>query len=134
MATWAQLVGYQPRSAHSVQAQTEAGPPGENDGVALERIGAVVTFLKAPAGQTFTGAGFLRAWLKDPVRGVWARAPRADEDLVDFAGLAEASLESVRVGSPRGRFAWLCDGVGLSGAGGDVELDLACTGASGESL
>jgi hypothetical protein len=122
----------------SVQAQTETGPPGppgdDSPGIDLRRVHRITTYLTAPGGQTFTGTGFLRAWVYDKIRGLWTRAPRSDEDLVDATGLEAATFGSMAVGSERTRFAWLLDGVGLSGAGGNVTIDLCATTPAGDPV
>jgi hypothetical protein len=131
-ATWEPLEPGLGRSVRSVQAQTEAGPPADGAGVELLGVGAIVTHLAAPAGMTFDGAGWARGWLLDPAIGTWRRTPRADEDMTDGAGLAAWVLPSKPVGSTRGRFAWLLEGVGLTGGTGNVTVDMACTTPKGD--
>lgn len=136
MATWTPLnVGHSrapPRSVRSVQAQTEPGPPSAGDGISLVHTIAVMLLLRAPGGQTFTGDGALRGWALDPISGAFKRAPLADvEDLTAVAGLSEAILPAVSVVSSRESFAYLCDGVGLSGAGGNVTVDILAMSVGG---
>jgi hypothetical protein len=131
-ATWEPLEPGMGRSVRSVQAQTEAGAPADAAGVELLGVGTIVTHLTAPDGATFDGAGFLRAWLRDPATGAARRAPRADEDLVDGAGLASFVLPGKAVGSTRGRFSWLADGIGLVNGPGNITIDMACTTPKGD--
>jgi hypothetical protein len=136
MATWS-LISGRSRSMHSVQALTE-GAPAVGDGVDitlknLGGVGTVIPVLRAPAGETFTGAGMIRAWLYVPVLGRWVRAPRADDDLSDATGLGEAALTAVKIAWTAGRFALTFDGAVVS-AGAAPELDMVCVAHGGDEI
>lgn len=130
MATWAGLAA-KSRSVHSVQATTEPDPTDGTDGVSLASVAFVVPILRAPAGKTFDGTGTVEAFVWVDALGRWVRAPRADEDLADLAGLGEGALPPLPISSPIGRLALVFKGVGLSGAG-SPEIDLVCTNRLGE--
>lgn len=128
MATWTPLG---PRSVRAVMATSETPPTTEGGiGVALDRVDRLLPVVRAPLGQTFTGAGVLRGYVF--VDGRWMKAPRADDDLVDFTGLAEAALPSLPAGSAE-RFMLITEGVGLSG-GTQVTIDYWCTNRAGERI
>jgi hypothetical protein len=120
-----------PISARVSQAQTDAAPSvapsAAGGGVPLSNVSAIVPVVRAPGGQTFTGVGSLLGyfWLDSLSR--WVRAPRADLDLSDCGGLSEVALQSLPVSAPVGWFFWVASGVGLSGGGGNVELDCWCS-------
>lgn len=128
-ATWAVINGLT-RSVQSTQAPTEAAPTLNTDGVGLGDVSSVVPVLQAPVAQTFTGAGTIQGWYYSDVLGIWVRAPRADDSLSDLAGLNIGVLPAVPVASGNGRFAWICNGVGLSG-GAIITLTLICAALRG---
>lgn len=136
MATWSPLSG-RSRSVHSVQALTE-GAPADGDGLILQvafgaGVGSIVPVVRAPAGQTFTGSGMVRAWLYVPSLARWVRAPRADDDMADATGLAEAAFTAIKVTWTIGRFCLIFEGCGVTG-GTAPELDLCCSAVGGEDI
>lgn len=131
-ASWSVITGLT-RSVSSTQALTESAPTLPTDGVLLTDVAAVVPVLKAPNGQTFTGAGTLLAYYWSDALSRWVRSPRADDVLSDLAGLAEGALPAIPVTSGHGRFAWICSGVGVS-AGTAVTLTIICASLRGGGL
>lgn len=113
------------RSTTATEALTEAAPALAADGVNLEGVSAVVPIVHAPVGQTFTGAGRLLGYVYHPSTG-WVRFPRGDYDLAEVSALQDAALPSFEVNAPRGRFALIASGVGLSGAGTQITIDFLC--------
>lgn len=132
MATWSDLGG---RSRRCVAAATgEAAPTDPGDGVHLYRVAAVTPVIRAPAGQTFTGTGSFAGYVYVEGLGLWIRAPRADDDLADFAGLERLALPTLAVRAEGGlRFMLLPIAVGLSG-GAQVTVDYACVNRAGEAI
>jgi hypothetical protein len=116
------------RSARAVQQTTEVAPTVTDKGVPLEGVDSVMPVVKAPDGQTFTGTGTLLGYVY--AAGRWVRAPRADRDLSDLAGLLEGALDAQPVISKAGYFIWIPSGVGLSG-GTEITTDYVCTLGSG---
>jgi hypothetical protein len=107
------------------------------DGIDLTKkygggVPAVIPVLRAPVGETFTGAGVVRAWLYVPLLSKWIRAPRADDDLADLAGLNEGVLPTIPIMWTQGRFALVFEGAGLSG-GTAPEIDLVAVTTGGEA-
>jgi hypothetical protein len=99
-------------------------------GVYLNRVDRILPVVRAPLGQTFTGSGVVRGYVF--IDGRWLKAPRADDDFADFAGLAEAALPSIPAGAAD-RFMLVTEGVGLSG-GTDVTIDYWCSNHAGERI
>jgi hypothetical protein len=128
MATWSNMTG-KARSRTVIQDATEAEPVSALDGIDLNDVSSILAIVRAPAGQTFTGAGSLLGYLY--VMGAWERAPRADVELDEFAALDAAVLPSLPIDSPQGRFCYVPSGVGLSG-GTQVTTDYLCTSRRGE--
>lgn len=134
MSTWLQLG---PRSMRATQTLTDSAPASVAEGVSLEAVASVLAILHAPAGQTFTGVGTLLGYVYAPLANggaAWLRAPRADFDLSDVAGLGDATLPAFPVASPTGRFALVPSGITLSGAGTTITTDYVATGVRSEAL
>lgn len=127
MATWT-LIGA--RSVSASQVATESAPTGDV-GMNLDSVAAIVPVMRAPDGHTFTGAGHIRGYLR--LGGEWHRAPRADDDLLDLAGLSSAALQGLPVSVPAGQFAIICEGVGVSG-GTNITLELWAVDRRGMTL
>lgn len=128
-ATWTIVTGLS-RSVQSSQALSEADPTLASEGLLLTGVAAVIPVLTAPNGQTFTGAGTLNAYYWADALNRWVRAPRSDDSFADLVGLAEGALPAVPVTSCNGRFAWICNGVGVSG-GTIVTVTLLCAAIQG---
>lgn len=128
-ASWVVISGLQ-HSLVSQQAPTEAPPTLNTDGLLLADVASIVPVLTAPPGETFTGSGTLQGYIFSDSIGLWLRAPRSDDTLADMAGLAQGALPAIQITSGNGRFAWICNGVGLSG-GAIVTLTLICASLRG---
>ena len=124
--TWTRL---QPgnRSGSASQSNSETAPSG-GVGVDLDDVGGVSVVMHAPSGQTFDGTGRLLGYLL--LASAWVRAPRADVDMSDFAGLTDAALPSLSIYAPVGRFIYIPSSVGLS-SGTTITSDYYCTTRAG---
>lgn len=129
--TWEKYRGSD-RSRTATQGTSESAPSSGSDGIALESVLSIVPVLHAPAGETFTGVGQLLGYVLPHGAERWVRAPGADRDMTDLAGLDEAALVSINVLSPLGRFAFVADSVGLSG-GTTFTIDYVCVSRGGGS-
>ena len=131
MATWTPIAldgGAFARTTRAVQALTEVAPVAV-EGVQLDinyGIETILPVVRAPAGQTFTGAGFFLGYIYVASLGLWVRAPRADLDCSDLAGLEIAALPSLPVNSATGWFQLVPNGIGVSG-GAEIITDYVCT-------
>lgn len=124
-ATWDVISPAFPRSRRSVQALTEAAPASASDGIDLSGLASVVVVVHAPVGQTFTSAGSLLGYVFS--NGVWVPHTEANIDFSYVTGLQDGALgPALPVKSPRDRFALIASGVGLSGAGTQITLELMC--------
>jgi hypothetical protein len=65
----------------------------------------------AETAGTMTAGGTLQAWLQNPSTGQWNRAPDLD---LTVQALARQSWLGLRTVAPRGRLAYLPNGVGLA--------------------
>jgi hypothetical protein len=119
--TWTQSGS---RSGQASQATTESAPSGSTLGVDLDSVGSVCVVLHAPVGQTFDGTGTLLGYRF--LANAWVRAPRADVDMADYAGLSDVAPPSLLTEAPVGRFIYMPSGIGLSG-GSTITTDYVCT-------
>jgi len=120
-------------SAQSTQSTTQAAPADAADGVGLKDVDSITPVLTAPNGQTFTGTGTLQGYYYSERLARWIRDYRADDTMSDLIGASEAKLPSLPVISPAGRFAYICNGIGLSG-GSTVTVTLLCASKTGGPL
>lgn len=100
-------------------APTAPGTP-DDQVIGLDSVRALRIGLQAPAGQTLTGTGTLRAYYLDSVAGTACWAPNPDLDMPvpsAAAGQPVYWLPDVAVLIPAGRFHVRTDGVGVSGPG-----------------
>lgn len=125
-ATWTSLGVF---SVRSVQALTESAPTLASEGVSLNAITSIVPVVRAPEGQTIT-SGTVLGYYRADYGEDWVRAPHADRDLTDVAGLASAALPAIPVISHHGRFALIANAVVLSG-GAALTIDFECSGRNG---
>jgi hypothetical protein len=133
MATWATIAGMG-RSTESLQATTEAGPPGDSDGCNLNDVGGFDLVVEATSG-TFGGAGTLSAYRQHDATVGWSYSPGSTIDLATLTpsvvGSSRFSVEGWTVANPRGFIAHLANGI--TGVGG-VRVRYYCTGLKGERV
>jgi hypothetical protein len=87
---------------------TEAAPTLATQGMSLEGLDSFVVVVKSTASAF--SAGTLDAYIYDLVSASWSRAP--DLDLTVKAGLTQQAFYGFRVTAPRGRIAFIPNGLG----------------------
>jgi hypothetical protein len=126
-ATWT-LTGA--RSATAVCATgTCDAPTLATEGMNLDAVKGFSVVVSADNTRTLSGAGALRAYTYDGTR--WARCP--DLDLTTAtASVRDLSFAGFTVTAPRGRIAYVPDGVTVSAGG--VTIQILASGVKGEVL
>lgn len=122
MATWASLTGTG-RSVKSVQTTSDSAPSAATDGMPLQSVAGFRVVLEADAGQTLSGAGTLTCFTWEDAINGWSRL--SDADITVPAAIASNrryGAVSFQVQAPRGRVAFIANGVTVSAGGCTVYM------------
>jgi hypothetical protein len=118
------------RSAKAVcTTGTESPPadgltPAEGTGATFSDAMGYHVVVEADSGQTLSGAGSLRAYVWNPFSGVWGRTPNLDL-ATTTAGVRGLALGNLAVFAPRGRIAFVPNGVTFSAGGLTVYINVS---------
>jgi len=98
--------------------------PADGTGAVIGDSQGYSVFIEADSAQTLSGAGSLKAYVWNPISGVWARAPGSDlaTTTASVRGLAVLN-QAVYAG--RGRVAYLPSGVTMSSGGLTVYINVS---------
>jgi hypothetical protein len=111
----------------ATQALTRAAPTtAATDGMSLDRVVSFYVVVSAPAGQTLTGAGQIDFWRYDQALDTsWhPGSVGLSWSMSGCAGLASCTSQVYGGGMARGRILAAANGVGLSGAGTTVQVQI----------
>lgn len=125
MASWAPLAAAGTgRSVKSVQSTSDSAPSAGTDGMALVSVAGFSVTLEADSGQTLSGAGTLTCFKwSDQIAG-WSRY--SDGDITVPAAIASNRRYGgvpFQVQAPRGRIAFIANGVTVSAGGCTVYME-----------
>lgn len=122
--TWASIGARSTKGTSTTGSETSAVLTASS-GTLLDGVGGFSVHVEATGANTITTGGTLQAYIYQDYEAVWSRAP--DLDLtVSATGVKAVGFIGFSVPSPRGRIAYLPNGMAVSG-GASIDIDILCT-------